>query len=106
MTIISLSDSLLTVNFAYSIYGQEDPLPHFKRYLRLAAKHKALPEWWDASVDVGAIVKTAVSDEWADIRYCVEKSDIQEHYDATMPMFLRMLAEEIYKKSVYDGTGY
>lgn len=51
-------------------------------------------------MDNTAIEDTAMTDDWANINYAVEKSDIIEHYDGGTPMLLRMLAEKAYGTSL------
>lgn len=76
-------------------------MPDFKDYMRLAAKNKKLPSWWKHGEDYRAILRVATTDKWANIRYAVEKADIQAHYeDSSMPMALRMLAEELYGEGI------
>jgi splicing suppressor protein 51 len=59
-----------------------------------------LPAWWDDQKQKEC-EQVAMRDEHFNIKYAVEKSDIQEHYkDPMMPMTLRMAAENVY------GGGY
>ncbi len=81
------------------IYAAEDPRPEFHRFLDLAESRKGLlPPWWNANKRKEC-ERIAVSDNWSNINYAVEKSDIQEHYrNPLMPMQLRVLGEKIYGK--------
>lgn len=85
-----------------SLYGGANPLPDFRRYLNLAEKRPGLlPPWW-TNEKRNSCEKVAVDkSQWSDLNCAVEKSDIVEHYgDGMMPMKLRMLAEEVYKKGI------
>lgn len=44
--------------------------------------------------------KIATTDEWANINYAVEQSDIVEHYDIFTPDILRRIANKVYGRSV------
>ena len=84
------------------LYNQENPLPHFRRYLdRAEALPDVLPKWWSKEKRA-ACEKLAVDpSSWSDLNCAVEKHDILEHYkDDAMPMKLRILAEKIYGKGV------
>ena len=84
----------------FGIYGEEDPVPVFKKFLDLAEKRdKLLPTWWSKEKRKECERLAQGGDSWADISCAVEKSDIQEHYgDGVMPMKLRVLGEKIYGK--------
>ena len=84
---------------ACRLYASEPPLPDFQEFMRLAAKHKVLPTWWGPADNV-AIEKIAMTDEWANINHAVEKSDIQEQFDSTTPLMLRIIAENVYNWSL------
>ena len=84
---------------ACRLYASEPPLPDFQEFMRLAAKHKVLPTWWEPADNV-AIEKIAMTDEWANINHAVEKSDIQEQFDSTTPLMLRIIAENVYNWSL------
>ncbi|KAF8338137.1 uncharacterized protein EI90DRAFT_3041784 [Cantharellus anzutake] len=97
------------------LYGGtvSNPIRHFRefvtkaqrrnRQLMSAGKPGALPGWWNSAVDKKAIEKMAQEDDWFNIKYAVEKSDIQEHYgNSLMPMKLRILGESICG-SLYDS---
>ena len=78
------------------------PLPDFQEFMRLAAKHKVLPSWWDTT-DNAAIEKMAMTDMWANIYCNVEKSNITERYGSDTPLMLRIIAESVYKWSLHIG---
>ncbi|KAK4539517.1 hypothetical protein LTR36_010862 [Oleoguttula mirabilis] len=82
---------------AGGLYADEDPVPHFRRFLRKAEKKEGvLPPWWTLEKKTACVRKGNTSNEWSCLHAAVEKSDIQEHYhDNTMPTQLRMLADEI-----------
>jgi mitochondrial splicing suppressor protein 51 len=84
----------------FGIYGDDDPLPVFRKFLDLAEKRQGLlPTWWNKQKRRECERLATGGDPWADISCCVEKSDIQEHYgDGTKPMMLRILGEKIYGK--------
>lgn len=85
-----------------SIYGgSADGRRGFRRFVGLAhARPGLLPSWWNLEHSLAAEDFGMQEGEWSDLRCCVEKSDIIEHYkDKMMPMQLRMLAEAVY------GTG-
>lgn len=79
------------------LYAGEDPVPGFRRFLIKAEKTPgALPPWWNAEKREACIRKGDSENQWSNLHSAVEKSDIQEHYNNnTMPMKLRMFAEEI-----------
>ena len=81
------------------LYGEDDPLPPFRRYLdrmEKASGGTVLPAWWNQQKRRECVRKATREKEWCCIRVAVEKGDIQEHYgDNLMPMALRMLAEEV-----------
>ena len=80
-----------------SIYGGGNPVPGFRRFLQKAeACSGVLPSWWNEEKRKACIAKGNAKDHWSSLHSAVEKHDIQDHYkDSTMPMQLRMLAEEI-----------
>jgi splicing suppressor protein 51 len=80
----------------HGLYNREPPLPDFEKFMKMAIKKGIVPAWWDEAVHNGEINDFAMTDDWANINYAVEKSDIVEKYDGFAPMRLRMLAEEIY----------
>lgn len=81
------------------IYNGSDPLPSFKKFLKLAEKQDGLlPTWWNDEKKKECIRLATGGDDWADIGAAVEKSDIQERYGPMMPMMLRVLGEKIYGK--------
>ena len=84
------------------LYNQENPLPHFRKYLDLAeSRQGVLPKWWSKEKREACEKLALDSSQWSDLNCAVEKSDIQEHYkDNMMPMKLRILAEKIYGKGV------
>lgn len=77
----------------FGIYGGDDPVPVFKKFLDLAEKRdRLLPSWWNREKRRECERLAMGGDRWADISCAVEKSDIQEHYgDGMMPMKLRIL---------------
>ncbi len=92
----------LSVCSACRLYASEPPLPDFQDFMRLAAKHKMLPTWWQPADNV-AIEKTAMTNKWANIDHAVEKSDITEHYDASYTLMLRIIADSVYNYSAHEG---
>ena len=88
-----------------SIYGQGNPVIGFRRYLKQAeSQSKVLPGWWNLEKRKACIAKGNAQDHWSSLHFAVEKSDIQEHYkNSSMPMQLRMLAEEIVGTYVMTG---
>ena len=85
------------------VYNGSDPKPEFRVFLDLAeASGVVLPSWW--SKEKREVCVGIANRGWSDIRKIVGKSDIQEHYgDATMPMKLRILGEQIYGKGFMPG---
>lgn len=81
-----------------SIYdGKASSIVPFGKFLRYAFKRDGLlPPWF--SKEKGKECEIfEMSDEWSDLRACVEKQDLIDHYgDRMMPMQLRMLAEAVY----------
>ncbi|KAL6829565.1 hypothetical protein J3E69DRAFT_365154 [Trichoderma sp. SZMC 28015] len=83
---------------AGSLYdGSTDGLYGFQEFLEMAASVPGLlPPWWNDEKQE-ACEQLGMDDEFSNLRYPVEKSDIIEHYgDREFPMQLRMLAEAIY----------
>lgn len=80
------------------VYGEEDPVPVFRRFLNLAESRPGLlPPWWDAQKRRECERLSVKSNDWSNIHCTIEKSDIQEHYNNNMmPMMLRVLGEKIY----------
>lgn len=84
----------------HGIYGNDPPLPVFRDFLTRANTAALLPQWWNADKQKEG-ERMAMEDDHFNIKFAVEKSDIQEHYkDNMMPMTLRMVAENVY------GGGY
>ncbi|RMZ88152.1 hypothetical protein DV736_g4615, partial [Chaetothyriales sp. CBS 134916] len=84
----------------HGIYGNDPPLPVFRDFLARAKAAGMLPEWWNEEKEKEC-ERMAMEDEHFSIQFAVEKHDIQEYYkDNTMPMTLRMVAENVY------GGGY
>lgn len=85
-----------------SLYGGGDPTIGFRRFLQKAEKKSGvLPSWWSKEKRDACIAKGNRQDHWSTLHGAVEKHDIQEHYkDNSMPMQLRMLAEEILGSNV------
>ncbi|KAK3710703.1 hypothetical protein LTR37_010122 [Vermiconidia calcicola] len=85
-----------------SIYGGGDPTKGFRRFLLEAEKRSGvLPSWWNAEKRNACVAKGDSKDHWSTLHCAVEKSDVQEHYKKpSMPMQLRMLAEEIIGSNV------
>lgn len=85
-----------------SLYGGGNPVVGFRRFLQKAEKKTGvLPPWWTKEKRDACIAKGNAKDHWSSLHFAVEKSDIQEHYkNPTMPMQLRMLAEEILGSNV------
>ncbi|KAI9097153.1 hypothetical protein DFS34DRAFT_620680 [Phlyctochytrium arcticum] len=65
------------------------------------------PSWW-SSEDTKAMLKMAMSDEWADMNYAVEKSDVTKHYGylSLEHMNLRGLAETIEGRNIFEGATF
>jgi splicing suppressor protein 51 len=87
----------------HGIYGNGDPWPLWEDFLDRAETAGVLTgggrSWNSATRE--RCTQVAYDDANFSIRFAVEKSDIQEHYkDPSMPMVLRMMAENIY------GGGY
>ncbi|EFC49195.1 predicted protein [Naegleria gruberi] len=80
------------------LYAQEDPLQDFKKYLGKAKERKVFPEWWTDNNEQ-EMIHMALNDEWANIKYAVEKHDIQDKYNAITPLELRALAELVLDKN-------
>mmetsp|Transcript_24419 Transcript_24419/g.52652 ORF Transcript_24419/g.52652 Transcript_24419/m.52652 type:complete len:639 (-) Transcript_24419:1115-3031(-) len=74
------------------------PVKHFRGYLKLGISRNAFPGQF-SSADFDSIVKFAKEDEWHNIRYSVELSDIKQHYaklGSTMEFVkLRQLATKL-----------
>jgi len=85
------------------LYNQENPLPHFRRYLDLAeAQPGLLPKWWSKEKRAACERLAVDSGHWSDLHSAVEKDDIQEHYkDNLMPIKMRILAEKIYGRGLF-----
>lgn len=85
------------------LYNEENPLPHFRRYLNLAeAQPGLLPKWWSKEKRAACERLAVDSGQWSDLNSAVEKHDIQEHYkDNVMPMKMRILAEKIYGRGLF-----
>ncbi|GAQ78848.1 hypothetical protein KFL_000190650 [Klebsormidium nitens] len=96
---------------ASGLYGGEDPLPSFLRFLRKARRKDLMPDWWNDEKEA-ALKKMALTDKWANIKYAVEKSDITEHYGygSGEHFILRGLAEQIEDgeddESPYEESDY
>lgn len=92
---------------AGSLYdGSTDGLYGFQEFLEMAASVPGLlPPWWNEEKQE-ACETLGMDDEFSNLRYPVEKSDIIEHYgDREFPMQLRMLAEAVYGSvGGSDGT--
>ncbi|KAI9102437.1 hypothetical protein DFS34DRAFT_591084 [Phlyctochytrium arcticum] len=82
------------------------PFNDFNKYIKKAEDKKMFASWW-SSEDTKAMLKMAMSDEWADINYVVEKSDVTKHYGylSLEHMNLRGLAETI-EVSMFGNFGY
>lgn len=78
----------------HGLYAREEPLPDFKKYLNKAKQAKVLPSWWQPANDK-ELIEMALSDDWANINYAVEKSDITEHYGYGEHVILRYIASLI-----------
>ncbi|KAI9096641.1 hypothetical protein DFS34DRAFT_149443 [Phlyctochytrium arcticum] len=94
----------------YTPEGTKDPtIPFndFKKYIKKAEDKKMFPSWW-SSEDTKAMLKMAMSDEWADINYAVEKSDVTKHYGylSLEHMNLRGLAETIEGRNIFRGCNF
>lgn len=88
-------------NTAGSVYtGAPDGLKAFRRFLRLAAARPGLlPTWWNDGKRAACEHLGMDPDEWCDLRHCIEKGDIVEHYgDELFPMQLRMFGEAVYQR--------
>jgi len=83
-----------------SVYtGASDGLSGFRRFLQLAsARPGLLPAWWNPEKKIACEKLGMDPDEWCNLRYCVEKHDVVEHYgDSLFPMQLRMFGEAVYQ---------
>ena len=80
------------------LYNDDDPLTDFQDFLDLAEKRSGvLPSWWSPAKRRQCEKSGLGLQQWSDLSAAVEKQDIIEEYgDPTMPMKLRLLAEEIY----------
>ncbi|KAK5207448.1 hypothetical protein LTR99_007404 [Exophiala xenobiotica] len=73
----------------HGIYGNDPPLPVFRDFLARAKAAGMLPPWWNDEKEKEC-ERMAMEDEHFNIKFAVEKPDIQEHYkDNMMPMTLR-----------------
>jgi splicing suppressor protein 51 len=84
------------------IYAGEDPLPGFRKFLDLAERRgTVLPKWWNEEKRAECEKLGLTEGDWSNLKFAVEKSDIQEHYkDPLMPMKLRVLGERIYGRRI------
>jgi splicing suppressor protein 51 len=84
----------------HGIYGDDPPLPVFRDFLARVKAAGMLPRWWNEEKEKEC-ERMAMEDKNFNIKFAVEKSDIQEYYkNSLMPMTLRMVAENVY------GGGY
>ena len=85
-----------------SLYGgAANSVRPFQRFLTLTRQRPGLlPEWWTDDSARKCVKYGRESKNWSGLSYAVEKHDLIEHYGhPTMPMQLRMFAEQVY------GTG-
>ncbi|PTB64550.1 hypothetical protein BBK36DRAFT_1097040, partial [Trichoderma citrinoviride] len=70
----------------------------FRKFLEKAATvPDLLPPWWNDEKKRACENLGMEESQWSSLSYCVEKSDIIDHYkDRLFPMKLRMLGEAIY----------
>ncbi|OAL49743.1 hypothetical protein IQ07DRAFT_588263 [Pyrenochaeta sp. DS3sAY3a] len=90
-----------------SIYdGKASSIIPFRKFLRFAFKREGLlPPWFTKEKGKECEI-FGMSDEWSELRACVEKQDLIDHYgDRLMPMQLRMLAEAVYGKGPGGQNG-
>ncbi|PYH94745.1 hypothetical protein BO71DRAFT_398686 [Aspergillus ellipticus CBS 707.79] len=90
-----------------SVYGgAADSRVGFRRFLKLVEGKKGLlPGWWGKG-NVEGCVALGLTEGWSSLGVAAEKNDIIEHYgDASMPMQLRMLGEQIYGVGPYGQPG-
>lgn len=80
------------------LYNDDDPLTDFQEFLDLAeTRSGVLPGWWSRAKRRRCEESAVGLQQWSDLEAAVEKQDIVEEYgDPTMPMKLRLLADEIY----------
>jgi len=95
---------------ADSIYaGVKNPLPGFRRYMRLVKSCRdLLPSWWnpEKEKECEKFGMDKTNDSWYDLHCAIEKSDIIEHYsDSRFPMQLRMFAEAVYGRAPGGMSG-
>ena len=84
------------------LYNDDDPLTDFRDFLDLAEKRSGvLPSWWSPAKRRQCEKSGLDPQQWSSLNAAVEKQDIIEEYgDPTMPMKLRLLADEIYGRRV------
>ncbi|GAA5964297.1 hypothetical protein JCM3765_006448 [Sporobolomyces pararoseus] len=87
-----LDDSYKFQGSCRGIYAEEDPLPEFSEYLKMARPY--LPEWWN-SQSANDVWKMAVLDDWSNLNYATSKDDIYEHYSPPMPIIFRQFASQV-----------
>ena len=98
---LRIEDNLMFGGDAGGLYDDDDPLPHFQRFLDKAeTRDGVLPAWWSKEKRHACEKQAVRKSEWSCIYHAVEKSDIVERYDGFMPIRLRMLAERVYGKGV------
>lgn len=85
------------------LYGGEDPVAGFNRYLDRAERCSAgvLPSWWNKEKRAECLALGKDRSGWSCLHHAVEKHDVQEEYkDMLMPMKVRVLAEKIYGRRI------
>ncbi|RMD43479.1 hypothetical protein DV735_g1633, partial [Chaetothyriales sp. CBS 134920] len=89
----------------HGIYGNDPPLPVFRDFLARAKTAGLLPNWWNEEGQ-RECERVAMEDDHFNIKFAVDKPDIQEYYsDNMMPMKLRMAAENVYGGGALSRSG-
>lgn len=85
------------------LYGGEDPVAGFNRYLDRAERCATgvLPSWWSKEKRAECLALGMKRSGWSSLHCAVEKHDVQDEYqDTLMPMKVRVLAEMIYGRRI------
>lgn len=91
-----------------SVYdGSADSTVPFKSFLNeVEEKEGYLPDWWNEAKRKECVKFGMRKNQWASLRQAVTKSGIIEYYGSpTMPMQLRMFAEEVLGSSISNIGG-
>lgn len=97
-----IEDDYVFCGDAGALYAGDNPLPDFRRFLKLAEKRKGLlPQWWSVAKREECERMGMVGKQWSSLLCAMEKTDVVEHYgDPLMPMKLRALGEKVYGEKV------